>query len=296
MLYMPLTYEQTYVEISWKNFFLLNYIGFSSDSYWCKQDRLGQGPMLQGEAPFLKYVRKPNFSIKYGGRWRRRREKEKGSSITDSKRNPGEFPVAQWQKKQPQPIGLPLWWWSSEPQFSFTFLCRQTGQTHQFSLCFLACSSPRAVNVYNSFHSLDSLQQKRGKNWILLVVVCGFWGDCWLRWCLVYLKETGSKEKGRRELLLFYFSSLQKENLGWKVEVKLPCLVQKFVFAFVLFWLPIGDDCEVLNNLANLMGVYLELFLVYDLIIEKAEEMDAKEVMRLCKNCTCTGKCICRNF
>ena len=50
---------------------------------------------MQGEAPFLKYVRKPNFSIKYGGRWRRRREKEKGSSITDSKRNPGEFPVAQ---------------------------------------------------------------------------------------------------------------------------------------------------------------------------------------------------------
>ena len=51
----------------------------------------------------------------------------------------------------------------------------------------------------NSFlFSQLSATKKRKKLDFFLVVLCGVCGDCWLRWCLVYLKETGSKEKGRR--------------------------------------------------------------------------------------------------
>ena len=121
---------------------------------------------------------------------------------TKERKGEGDFPEAQWQKKPPQPIGLPLWWCSSEPQFSFAFLSCQTGQTHQFSLCFLDFSFPST----NSFlFSQLSATKKRKKSDFFLVVLCGVCGDCWLRWCLVYLIETGSKEKGRRGLLNFIF-------------------------------------------------------------------------------------------
>ena len=114
----------------------------------------------------FKYLRKPSFSVKKAGRWRWRREKGKGSSITDSKRNLGDFPEAQWQKKPPQPIGLPLWWCSSEPQFSFAFLSCQTGQTHQISLCFLD---------FSFLFSQLSATKKRKKLDFFLVVLWGLW-------------------------------------------------------------------------------------------------------------------------
>ena len=160
----------------------------------------------------FKYLRKPSFSVKKAGRWRWRREKGKGSSITDSKRNLGDFPEAQWQKKPPQPIGLPLWWCSSEPQFSFAFLSCQTGQTHQISLCFLD---------FSFLFSQLSATKKRKKLDFFLVVLCGVCGDCWLRWCLVYLIETGSNEKGRR---------------GW------------FNFIFLLYHRKIWDEAHLLGS------------------------------------------------
>ena len=93
-----------------------------------------------------------------------------------------------------------------------------------FPSLFSAAKRVRAVyfpSVFSHFLSLEpwmstnSLLFSQIKNWILLVVLCRFWGDCWLRWCPVYLKQTASKKRGEGGLSNFIFLLYRGEIWGW---------------------------------------------------------------------------------
>ena len=149
---------------------------------------------------------------------------------------------------------------SSEPQFSFAFLSCQTGQTHQFSLCFSTYLSLKAVNVYHFFFILSTLCNKKRKKLDFFWLFCvGFVEivNCigvWFIW-----KKWDWKKRGEGGLFNFMFFStigmFGGKNLRWGSLAWFRNLGLSLYF----FWLGI---VVILNNLANVMWVYLEFFLV----------------------------------
>ena len=101
-------------------------------------------------------------------------------------------------------------------RFSFAFLSRQVGQSRLFSLCFLAFSFPRAVNVYQFSFILSNLRNKKeekiGFFWLFCV---GFEEivDCvgvWFIW-----KKRHRKRRGEGGLSNFIFLLYGRKIWGW---------------------------------------------------------------------------------